>query len=72
MTAAELDRAAARRHGASAMDVLALMSAGEHQAAADLLATWHAEDRVDPWKLALALAALAVKRPCGRAHPGER
>lgn len=61
--------AAATRHAVLGAELLRLVAAADRQSAADLLARWHASGTVDPWHLVLALAGLAVKRPCGRAHP---
>jgi hypothetical protein len=65
------DRASARRHAALGWDLIEVMAADDLPAAAELLAGWDADPAVDPRLLLIAVARLAVTRPCGRAHPAD-
>jgi hypothetical protein len=65
------DRVARDRHAALAWDLIEAMAADEHAVAAGLLARWDADETVDLRLVLMAVARLAVKRPCGRAHPPD-
>jgi len=63
------DKTSADRHAAFAFDLIEYIAAGNRQAAAQLVRRLHADPTIDPWTLVMGVAALAVRRPCGRAHP---
>src|SRR5882724_1740409 len=64
-------REAADRHAAFAFDLIERVAAGDRQGAAQLISRLRTDSTIDPWTLAMGLAAMAARRPCGRAHPPE-
>lgn len=66
-----LGRRSADRYAVLGWDLVEALAEDDQPRAAAMLAEWHGRGDVDPWNQVLAVATLAVRRPCGRAHPTE-